>query len=89
MSDIEIDDRMRGIKAFYDICSKLMGNLENEKYGDLNYNAICRKFKSCPPCVELLQDAGFVRSEEGSRLKFDRLYLKNLSNVMQKLNDMI
>ena len=49
----------------------------------------CKKFSKCPPCIDLLMDAGFVKSSDGKRLNFNRIYLKNMSNVMQQMADMI
>ena len=81
--------RMIGMKGFYDICSKLLDNLDNKKYYNLNYDVICKKFQDCPPCVELLQDAGFIKSKDGTRLIFNKLYMKHISNVMQQMSDML
>jgi len=89
LMSIEVSQRLKGIKSFYEICSKLMDNLDNPNYGNLNYKAVCTKFEQCMPCVQLLQDAGFVKSADGRRLQFDPLYIKNLSSVMQQMSDMV
>lgn len=81
--------RLIGMKGFYDICSKLLDNLDNKKYYNLNYDVICKKFQDCPPCIQLLQDAGFIKSKDGTRLIFNKIYMKHISNVMQQMNDML
>ena len=82
-------ERLNGMKLFYDICSKLLNNMNNEKYHNLNYETICNKFKDCKPCIDLLQDAGFMKSKDGTRLIFNTLYIKHISNVMQEMSQIV
>ena len=44
LMNVDEVERMNGMKSFHKICSKLLENLDNEKYHSLNYEAVCKKF---------------------------------------------
>ena len=92
MNKVGSEIRNKAIKLFTKILTNIINNpSETEKYGDLNYDKIAKKFQQCPVMIQLCILSGFkiVNNENNQK----RLKLEGDNNkcqfVLNKLTNRI
>ena len=82
---VDETERNKAIKLLFKIFNKILSNLNEPKFRDLNYNKIRAKFNHARPGYYILFDAGFKQSMNGTRLQF--AYNDNNLVLLNKVND--
>lgn len=65
------DSRNQGIKLVTQIFGNILKDPSNQKFRDLNFSKIRKRFSKCRPCLYILFSAGFSQNVDGSRLQLD------------------
>eukprot|EP01084_Bolivina_argentea_P306064 528805_1 len=85
LNDIE---REKSRNLLIKICKNILNEPNNEKYRDLNFMKMSKKFAKCTICMELLLSVGFEKSIDGQRLKLNNTTeLNKLNTLHNKLTN--
>eukprot|EP01084_Bolivina_argentea_P306065 528806_1 len=85
LNDIE---REKSRNLLIKICKNILNEPNNEKYRDLNFMKMSKKFAKCTICMELLLSVGFEKSIDGQRLKLNNTTeLNKLHTLHNKLTN--
>ena len=74
-------DRAKYVKLLLKIFNNIINNPSNEKYRNLNFNAINKKINSNKLCLNILNHCGFYKSPDGNRLLFDSKNINKLKRI--------
>ena len=72
-------------KLLLRIFNNIINNPNKQKYKNLDFNIISKKFSKCPSCINILRCAGFYKSKNGHRLIFDEYKLDKLKKIKNLL----
>ena len=86
MNPFHIEKHQKEVQLLQTICTKILEDVNNDKYKDLSLNKITSELNQCKTCINLLYNAGFYTSDNGKRLLFDITKINELKSVNKILS---
>eukprot|EP01084_Bolivina_argentea_P130045 229606_1 len=85
LKQINIDDRKECVASLSSMFSNILKYPMEQKYQRFSMKTILRKFEKFPVCIDILYNAGFVKSKNGKKLVFNY----NNMRVLKKANQLL
>eukprot|EP01084_Bolivina_argentea_P040571 74961_1 len=88
LKQIPTDERKECIILLDTMLSKILKYPMEQKYQRFDMKIISEKFKKCPLCIEILYNAGFVKSKNCKKIIFNYSNMRTLKRTSKSLQKM-